>query len=497
MLTSNSMRFCTDVFGVTQDGDDGAISVAAFQKKALLISKTAWNCTKYVSVDSFVINGTQPENTDRRFLFKIDDANYKFNGTSLVKYTGKLDVDSVLANGNTAAQLAALTNISGFVGKKIFPIIAIESHATNGDAPTVKLQLKATAANDVLTDVQESIVYELTDDDSVPTITECVADTTLEGNGTVTAQIRLRKNNVWSDYMELTDAVDKEAEAVQVKATYKVKKTDGTDSATLNFVAVEHTYGKAIVAGKNANLYSQVVDYENDLSMCYTVVKHEPLKDSYIEAYVNFMKPPKTRGLTVIGTGNGSRQEFILGVDGVPDEKIDTTSITLYQDGVELSDYSYNSASSTVTLVTVKNATYTATYKYNHGVEEWRKMTLEEQEPMSDGSGIISSRFSYGFDSTGGMSTANVRLHLVRRSGTVSNTTSLGPATGKMQMRVLNHPAKESTIKFAESGVEWSFDPDTNIISYVAKKNSTLTFSYSWVGENIVIYSWVTGFTVA
>lgn len=499
MLTSNSMRFCTDVFGVTQSEDEeSSISVAAFQKKALLICKTSWDCSGFSSVDGFEISGEQQEDTDRRFMFKIGDKFYKFTGGVPVEYTGNTNVDGILKYGNTASAIGTLTSIPDFIGKKISPVIALESHNSSGAVPTVKMAIKRTkGGSSKTTHTEESIVYELTDDDTVPVITECVADTTCTGNGAVEVKIRLKKNDSWSSYMDLNEAVEKEAEAVQVKATYSVSTTNGDDSAFLNYVAIDHTYGKAIVAAKNCNLFSKVVDYENDLSMCYTVVKHEPLRDSNIEAYVNFMKPPKTREITYIGTGNGSRKEFTLGVDGTADTNIDTTSIKIYEDDVEISDYSYSSATSTVTLVTTNKAIYTATYKYEHGVEEWRQMTLNEREPVNDGSGLQTSRFSYGFDSTDGMSTANVRLHLVRRSGTVSNNMSLGPATGKRQVRVLKHPAKESSIKATGTNLSLSYNPETNSVSYVAKAGTDISFSYSWVGENVIIYSWVTGFTVA
>ena len=547
MLTSNTMRFGTDIFGLAAEtdgdatgdggsssgdggsssgdggsssgeggsssgdgggssgdggsssGDGGSTtSTVAFVKKALLVSKTAFDCTNATSVTGFVVSGTQPADTARRFMFQIDGKNYYFNSSTLVEYTKAITANNVLKTGNTAAQLTALSNITGFVGKKIFPIIALKSTSSTEDVPTVKLQLKITVPNDVLTKEAESIVYELVDDDSTPRIVECSSENTLTGNGSVTTKIRLRTDDTWTAYMDLQDAIDKEAQAVQFKNTYKVTKTDGTDSAKVDSATVDYTLGKAVVADGNANLYTVVADYENELSMCYVVVKHEPLNDSRIDAYVNFLPPPKTRTLIAIGTGNGSRKEMVLGVNSVADTNIISSTLELYRDGVQISDFSFNSETSTVTLTTKKNSLYSASYKYDYGQEVWRKMTLEETEPFNDESGTVTSRFSYTLPAGETASTSNVRLNLVRPTGTVKNY-SLGTSTGKTQLFVLPHVAKMSTIKFnPDIGADnWDFDADTHVLTLVATpKGTALNVSYSWTGESIIIYSVVCGWTV-
>lgn len=490
MLISNTMRFCTDVFGLS----DGDTSTAAFVKKALLIGKTALNCANKTGVQRIVIGGIQPTGSDRRFMFMIDNKYWKFNNSTLAEYTGAITVDNVLKDGNTAAQLTALSNITGFVGKKIYPIIALS--ASGEDFPTASLQLTTTVANDVLTHVEESIVYELGEDDTAaPVITNLPYEATVTGNGTVDVKIRLRNNDTWSDYIDLNDAIGQEAQAAQFQVTYKVKKTDGTDSAKLDSVTLEHTLGKAIVATGLSHLRTKVADYENDLSMCYVVIKHEPLQDSTLEALVNFMKKPDTRELLELGTGTGSRQEFVLGVNGVADEKINTSSILLYENGELVEDFSYNSATSTITLNTVKNAVYAASYSYNHGVENFYTMKLEEREPFNDETGMQTSRFSYTLtgDNTG-LSVSNVLIRMSRQTGTVTNY-SLGKATGKLQMFVLPHIPNMASIKFTNK-VDWDLDEENNILTLVAAKNTALSISYTWRGAPITLYSYVCGWAV-
>ena len=495
-MISNTMRFCTDTFGLSGDetGEGSIESTAAFVRRALLISKTALNCKNKIGVQRIVISGTQPAGSDRRFMFMIDNKYYKFNGSTLTEYTGAINVTNVLKDGNTAAQLTALSNITGFVGKSVYPIIALS--ASTEDYPTAKLQLTTTVANDVLSLTETSIIHELgADDSAVPIITNLPYEATLTGEGTVDIKIRLRNNGTWSDYMALNEAIDKDAQAAQFQVTYRVKKTDGTDSAYLNHVTLEHTLGKAFIANGVAHLRTKVVDYENDLSMCYVVIKHEPLQDSTLEALVNFMKKPSTRELLDIGTGTGSRQEFVLGVNGVADSKINTSTIVLYENGSLVEDFSYNSATSTITLNTVKNAIYTASYKYNHGVEDWRSMTLEEREPFNDETGMQTSRFSYVIpgDNTG-LSVSNVLIRMSRQAGTVTNY-SLGKATGGTQMFVLPHIPVMSSIKFTNK-VDWDFDEDSNILTLVAAKNTALSVTYDWRGAPITLYSYVCGWAV-
>lgn len=496
MLTSNTMRFCTDTFGAITENEDGTTSSdASFVKKALLISKTALDCTNKSNVLAIVVSGVQPAGTDRRFMFRIDGKTYKFTGSTLVEYTGNLNADNVLSNGNTAAQLTALQNISGFVGKNIYPVIALKGSSAADDMPTAKLQITAQASSDTLTKTVTSIVTELVTDDSKPVITELTPDFTLKGDGTCTTQIRLRVNDTWTNYMDLEKALDSEAQAVQFRTTYKVTKTDGTDSAKLNSVTVAHTLGKAVVSDGVADLYTTVADYENDLQFCYATVKHEPLNDSRIEVYVNFMKPPDKREYVNIGVGNGSRQEFTLGENGVADKNIDSSSLRIYGRGEEISDFNFNSETSTVTLVTHSSRSYTASYNYNCGKEIWKKMTLEETEPLNDESGTQTSRFSYKLQDTAGMTTSNVRVRLVRPTGSVANY-NLGTGNGKMQLFVLPHIPKMSTIKFSQE-VEWDLDEENNVLSVIAGKNVPLVVSYSWVGESVVVHSLACGWACA
>lgn len=521
MLTSDTMRFCTDIFGFTEEPDeepeiieeptqtiinpgtdDEQVTteeptvVAAFDKQALLVAKTAWDCTSKSEVTGITVTGAEPTGTKRRILFKIDDKIYKYSNGALNEWNYELTAKNVLKYGNTATGLAAISGFPVFVGKKIYPIIALQAPSTADDFPSIKLALKTKVSNDTITKTSESIVYELVDED-LPRITEITAEKTLIGAGTVDIKVRLRGDNeVWTSYMNLSDAADKEADAVQFKFTYKVTTTDGTDSAKVESITVCHTLGETVVTGDNAELYSIVQDYEIPLQTCYVVVRHEPLFDATLDCYVNFMREPKKRELIEIGTTTGSNQELLLGVGGVRDTNINAGSIELYVDGQLITDFSYNSETSTVVISAKRGYSIYASYEYNHGTENWLKMTQDISEPYLDEAGCYATRFTYVLPDSDATDKkiSNIRIVMNKKTGSGSKTLTKG--TGRKQMYVLKHFAKPSTIKM-NPACDFTYNEDTRILTYVATKNSTPTVSYSWQGKAPVIHSWSAGFAAS
>lgn len=494
MAITNTMRFCTDSFGVTDESG----SSAPFNKQAMLISKTPLDCTGKSEVVKFSIAGAEPTGTKRAIIFQIDGKYYRFLNSNLSEFTYDFNITNVLRYGNSVNGLLALENITGFLGKKVYPIIALQAPSTADDMPSIRMTLYVKVSNDVLTKTEESLVYEIATGDKVPTITEITADTTCAGGGSVDIKVRLRgSDEEWSDYMALASAADKQATAVQFKFTYKVTTAEDADSACVNSITVNHTRGKALVVGNVAELYSIVANYEVPLQLCYVVVHHEPLQDAYIEAYVNFMKAPKHRELIQIGTATGSRQELVLGVDGVADSNIVTSSIQIYADGNPLTNFSYSSEVSTVVLSAKKNAVLYASYDYAHDTEVWRKMTADPVQPYNDADGTYMTRYTYllpDSEATGKV-IANVRLRMVKRTGSASNV-KLGTGTGKKQMFALAHRYKSSTIKF-NPACDWTFEEDSKILTVVAAKNSDIKISGNWVGIAPVIRSFAAGFAVA
>lgn len=485
MLVYNTMRFGTDVLTATDSG--GGLGV----RQALLTSNDALDATGVSAVDSFAISGSEPAGTSRHVMFKIDDKIYRFAGGSLTEYTGGATLANVLANGNTVAELTALSNITGLVGKKIFPIIALSS--TGDDNPTIKIGLNVTNTTEKKTFTANTATYELPvpDGGSIPTITSITAETDCTGAGVVTMLVRLKdSSDTWGNWLTFEQAVNQEAHRVQFQFIYSVENVS-FDSAQVKSCTVNYISNNDLVTGSTAELYSIVPNFETDLRQCYVIVRHKQLIDSTIEAFANFLPAYKTRERIQLGTGTGSAAQYTLGVNSTVDAQIDPASIRVFVDGVATDEFDYNTAAGQITVNAPSGVSIIASYNYDCGREAWQPMTVEAQQPYGDGS--FMTRFTYTLDDDTAAQRANIRLRFNRPAGTVTNA-SLGKATGKTQQIVLPHLATTSTIDF---NADWSYDFDSRVLTFIAKKNTALKISYDYVGEQHQIYSWAAGWSAA
>lgn len=487
MLKNNSMRYGSDEF--------------VFSKSALLTSKQPLDATSQTAVEGFTITGTEPTNTSRRLIFKVDDELQYFVSGVPTAYPHDGEVDDVLEYGNTAAELETITNIPSWVGKKIYPIIALSAPADVSALPTIKIALKVRTATEVYEKSVETAEFELAAaEGATPRIAEIKADILCTGNASAEIECRLKndddvtdESDGWSDWINIAAAKDKSANAVQFRLKYKVTTLDGTDSAKISAITVKHTLGAAAVSGDVAELYSIVQNYETDLKTCYLVVKHKRLIDSHLEAYVNFMPQPLHRELIPIGTSTGSMQTLALAVDGVKDTGIDQTTIQIYADGVPVTGFGYNVTTSEITISGIgAGKAIEASYDYARVSEDWREMIKQiDQQPYKE-DGTYMTRFEYVLpDSETDKKLSNIRLRLFRPSGTVENS-SLGVASGAIQQFALPHAAKEETIRL---NGDWSYNPDSQVITVVAPKDTELIISYEWLGESQEIISWTAGWS--
>lgn len=485
MLKGNVFRFDTDTFDYSGYG-------------AFLVSNEALDCTGQTNVDKFVITGSQPTDTDRRVIFKIGGTLWKFKNSNLVAYGGDGEFEDVIKGGNTVAELTALNDIPDFVGKEIYPIIALKRGWTATANPTIKIALNVRNNNDqyVKTHFGTTRTLKIDDPDVTPRIAEVTSITTCTGDATCEVLIQLLdgEGNL-SGYIPITEAAGRPAVKYNVKLINTVTRLDGVDSAYCNNVTVRYNTGGTAVSGTSADLYSKVQDYGNDLQTCYLVIRHTKLVDSSITAYVNFMGAPKSREYINIGTASGARKDFILGVNNVKDTGIDPASIKIFVDGQPFLDFDYNVEVSTVTLLAPNGQAVTASYDYGRSSENWLQMTRDGAPQIYPDDGTYMSRYTYTLSDANavGKTISNIRLKLTRPTGTVKNY-SLGVATGKTQMFVLPHAADKSTITLAGLTADnFSYDEDSQILTVVAPKNTALTLGYTWIGEQIHINSLASG----
>lgn len=336
------------------------------------------------------------------------------------------------------------------------------------------------------------------DPDVTPRISDVTAVTTCTGDATCEVLVQLRGEDgvTWGDFMPLTEAAGKLATGYHCRIIHTVTKLDGSDSALCNSVTVRYNTGATAVNSTYADLYSTVQNYGNDLQTCYLVIRHTKLIDSNIVAYVNFMPAPKSRTLINLGSATGARQDFILGVNNVKDTGIVPDSIKIYADGVPFYEFDYNVEVSTLTLTAPNGQIITASYDYGRSSETWLKMTQDGSPQLYPDDGTYMTRFTYTLSDANAVDKqiSNVRLTLNRPKGTVKNL-SLGAATGKTQMIVLPHAADASTISVPNA--TFTYDEDSQILTFLATKGTALTLSYSWIGEQIHINSFAAGWVAA
>lgn len=474
MLNSNTMRFATDEF--------------SFSRQGLLVSKVALDTTGFTDIGTFTIAGAEPSGSIRRFAFKVNDTLYKIASGNLQTLSGSADYDNIIANGNVASDINGVTLNANLLNKKIYPIIALYSPADASVMPSAKISLSVSNSNDVYEQTVETAELELTDsEDVMPRISEVIVDSTTTGYAVVNVTARIYGENGWGEYMAVQSVKDVDARAIQFQIRYTVTAIGGADSARVNKITVKHTTGTSTVAGDTAEIYSVMRDYGNTLSTCSIAVRHKPLTDSRIGAYVNLAKPPKTRTFLPIGISDGTSQTLILGSNGVPDTGIDQSTLQLFANGNPIANFSYNTEVSQVTINIEAGKAITATYNYDVDPEVWHEMTIDvDQQPYDDGTRLTRLTYSLPEEDIDGQSVTNIRLLLFRNSGTVTDEL-LGTATGVTQQFVLKHAALADTL---EVNAQFSYNEETQVLTCVAPAGTELLASYDWIGESHTVYSW-------
>lgn len=202
-----------------------------FATKILLESQNYLDLTQETSCYSFIIEGSEPLGTMRKFIFKIDDTFYYFKLGTLVQFNYYVDFDNVLEYGNSAAELLALQNISAFLGKKIYVICAMYN-LDNPINPTVtNFGLRVSSFNNIYQKNFQSQEYNLPN----KKIISIDAEKFTQGNANINTSGRIKVNNVWQDWTELNDLKYKICDAVQVKAEHTLTRLDGQDASKVNF----------------------------------------------------------------------------------------------------------------------------------------------------------------------------------------------------------------------------------------------------------------------
>lgn len=472
MLTTNTMRYGTDDFALDHTGKVQPIAPWDFTDAAI------------TSVDGFTITGSQPSDTDRRAIFKVDGSYYKLTiagGVATPSAVANEDIDTILEDGNTMAELATVTSVAAWVGKAVYPIFALfaASDVADENFPTLKVDVSYTANADQYVKTEYSQEITLPSDSVIVNTT--VDSTTSDGN-TVVVTASLYQNGAWGEYQSLESILNQTAGKIKFKSVLTVQ-TIGVGSCSLNSVRVATRSG----SNKTSSADSVIITNTRDLGMearyIRTSVVHDKLKDAEIKAYATFRNAPQTRTLYDLGTATGTQQTFVL-----PDADIIPSTIQVTVGNSRVFGFDYNTRVRTLTLTAESGKEVFVTYDYGAGQEEWMPMIAFSTQVYEQDKTKYNSSFSYSVpDDAAGKEIAAIKYLLRQLPG--SATENLGLATGRQQMFVLGHDAKAETLTIP--GADFSYDEDTQVVTLVATAGTNLVATYDYNGIPPVCYNYV------
>ena len=480
ILTTNTVRFGTDGTGL--------------DKRILLARRITLDCSVLTEVNGVALAGTQPSSTDRRLAFGVDGTWYKLTGTGTMTLTAlatqTLTADSLLSEGNTVAEVAAATLISGFVGKQVYVAFALYAPGDATSFPTLQISGVVGKSNTDQTTRSEVSAPITLASEPVELIDLSAAVTATDG-AAATVTVALQQNGSFGDYMPLTTARRQKATAIKFKADYSVASI-GSGSAKVTKASATYRTNNSAVSGDVAEMVTVTEDFGGvGMRAGRMTVKHQVLRDAEISAQMAMRPVPKTRERIAIATGTGNRQTVTLGVSGVADPYINHNTLRVWYGSQDVFDFDYNTQLSQASVTPPEGVTAFASYSYGWEPETWVDMVPGTTQTHDDPN-VVTTEFSYALgsvDTAKGVAAAKVLL----KKPTGSASQALGSATGKTQMFVLDHLAKLSALAVTASTgtASWSYDEDSRILTVAATKDATLTATYDWVAETPVCTGFV------
>lgn len=446
--------------------------------KSLLKSTQCWNATGDTTVSGFTIEGTQPEDSRRRFIFEVDDRLVKFDGNEVVNFNFPLNFQNVIQHGNTAEELAEVTDVPAWLGKKIFPIIALDCPEDATTKPTAKISLKVNSINDIYAkDFFSPILpFQLTGIRAKIKSAEVNFSTT--GAATCLCYVRIKNNDVWEDWTTLDAVKNKYGMAAQFKIRQIVSTFNGDDSVTVHGAKISYTTDDVIISGDKTEIFTIPEDANYTLSACRALIRHDKLQDTKISADAIYFSDVETRENISIGIGDGVLQSLTL-----PDSFVNQDTLKIFANGVEVEDFFFNTKTSEVQVNAAVGAEITATYDYNMTETSRRSLTLENTYPDENN---FATRFIN--DDVTDKKIAAIVFTVEKLRGSLVEI--LGTATGKLQTFQLEHRALKESMTCSGS---WSYDEDEQILKVIQPEGETISVSYDFVGKSPVIFGYAAG----
>ena len=305
-------------------------------------SATSVDCSHIEKVTGIAIDSSEPENTQTRYLLSIDGGKWR-------KYTGtawtfadeqEITADSVLSEGNTKAELTALTEnaLTAFGGKMIDVAVAMQI-GNNADLPSIN-KFELTGENSqIKKDIFYSNVFILGND--AVGITDIDISKRENSGGAVELYAALQNDaNEWSDYVRC-DKINGKAKAIRFKAEIEVDKP-GISTAILDNVKIQHWQsGKAATIEGKGVLVTKPITLENEVNRAHAILRHPNIKDTEFKVYVIFGDSESIKEIPHVSTyeRNGEVEEdFELFITDDNTSKTVTLKVEMIQNSGKVTD---------------------------------------------------------------------------------------------------------------------------------------------------------------
>lgn len=252
-------------------------------------SATAIDCSHIEKVTGIVIDSSEPDNTQTRYLISIDGGKWrKFSGSAWnFADTQELTPESVLSEGNTKDELMTLTEteLTAFGGKMIDVVVAMQI-ANNADLPAINKFELIGENSQIKKDIFYSNVFILGDE--AVGITDIDISKRENSGGAVELYAAVQNDaNEWSDYIRY-DKISGKAKAIRFKAEIEVDKP-GISTAILDNVKIQHWQSSkaATIEGKGV-LVTKPLVFENEVNRVHAILRHPNIKDTEFKVFVIF-----------------------------------------------------------------------------------------------------------------------------------------------------------------------------------------------------------------
>ncbi len=449
------------------------------------------------SVPSIELDFSKPGNSEIFLAFLIDsyydnasDTQYNyswfaFNSSGGLVFISDVEPDIVtLSNfGNTPESLLGISDFNILVGKKVGVAFGLKTDNIKTSVPKIKIGFKVTYNDKILTYTEYSQKYLF---DTPIVINYASVDKTefSGGNVNVTAQVD-KVDGSRSNYMSLQNLRGQKVTGIQFKADYSVPEI-GSAYSKVNQASIIYSPNSYVTSGLNSGeIITITQNWFRKIKQVRMNVKHTPLIDTRMTAYVAFRSEPVLIKSETLGIGDGTRKAFSLShKEGIFHDKV-----KIYYDGVQnFSDFEINTQAGVIYCTAPKGVLVSCDYEYGYDYETWQELALTEQYGLDD---YERTEFRLNIpDNT--KSVCALKVKLTMTDGKILNE-HIGSGTGYLTTYKLSHKVKDGDITVLSNGAalansNWALMDDTQYVKIAAEKNATLSASYDWISETPEIY---------